>query len=57
MLLAMQLVTRSVMQMKGIALVTGFESSSKFTAAFKKRFDTFPSSFRKDQHSNMLSNR
>jgi AraC-like DNA-binding protein len=46
MLLAMQLVISSKMQMKNIALVTGFESSSKFTAAFKKRFNKLPSSFR-----------
>jgi AraC-like DNA-binding protein len=46
MLLAMQLVLRSEMQVKNIALVTGFESAGKFAAAFKKRFNDLPSSFR-----------
>jgi AraC-like DNA-binding protein len=46
MLLAMQLVLRSEMQVKNIALVTGFESAGKFTAAFKKRFSKLPTAYR-----------
>ncbi len=45
-LLAMQMVIRSEMQMKNIALVTGFESAGKFTAAFKKRFSKLPTAYR-----------
>jgi AraC-like DNA-binding protein len=43
MLLALQLIKNSTMQIKNIALLTGFESASKFTAAFKKRFNKLPS--------------
>ena len=43
MLLALQLIKNSVMQIRNIALLTGFESASKFTAAFKKRFNILPS--------------
>jgi AraC-like DNA-binding protein len=34
------------MQIKNIAASIGYESSSKFTAAFKKRFGTLPSEVR-----------
>lgn len=43
MLLAMQLIKNSAMQIRNIALLTGYESASKFTAAFKKRFGYLPS--------------
>ena len=46
MLLALQLIKNSTMQIRNIALLTGFESASKFTAAFKKRFNTLPSTIR-----------
>jgi AraC-like DNA-binding protein len=46
MLLAMQLLANSGMQIKNIAASIGYESSSKFTAAFKKRFGTLPSEVR-----------
>jgi AraC-like DNA-binding protein len=43
MLLALQLIKNSTMQIRNIALLTGYESASKFTAAFKKRFGFLPS--------------
>jgi AraC-like DNA-binding protein len=43
MLLALQLIKNSTMQIRNIALITGYESASKFTAAFKKRFGFLPS--------------
>lgn len=43
MLLAQQLIKNTSLQVKNIALLTGFESASKFTAAFKKRFNKLPS--------------
>lgn len=46
MLLAMQLMKNTQMQIKNIALLTGFESASKFTAAFKKRFNQLPSAIK-----------
>ena len=46
MLLALQLIKNSTIQIKNIALATGFDSSSKFTAAFKKRFGLLPSDSR-----------
>jgi AraC-like DNA-binding protein len=46
MLLAQQLIKNSTMQIKNIALLTGFESASKFTATFKKRFNKLPSAFK-----------
>jgi AraC-like DNA-binding protein len=46
MLLAFQLVKNAELQIKNIAHATGFESSSKFTAAFKKRFGVLPSDAR-----------
>jgi AraC-like DNA-binding protein len=46
MLLAGQLVKNSDVQIKNIASITGFESASKFTAAFKKRFAKLPSELR-----------
>lgn len=42
-LLALQLIKNSNMQIRNIALLTGYESASKFTAAFKKRFGFLPS--------------
>lgn len=48
MLLAMQLIKNSTMQIRNIALLTGYESASKFTAAFKKRFGFLPSEKRTD---------
>lgn len=41
--LAMQLIQKSDLQIKSIAIATGYESASKFTAAFKKRFGILPS--------------
>lgn len=46
MLLAMQLLKCSNMQVKSIAAITGYTSSSKFTASFKKRFQLLPSDVR-----------
>ena len=46
MLLARQLVERSDMHIKNIALITGYESAGKFTATFKKRFGMLPSEIR-----------
>lgn len=46
MLLAWQLVQRSDMHIKNIALITGYESAGKFTATFKKRFGMLPSEIR-----------
>lgn len=46
MLLARQLVQRSDMHIKNIALITGYESAGKFTATFKKRFGMLPSEIR-----------
>jgi len=45
-LLAMQLIENTDMQIKNIALATGYKSSSKFTANFKKRFGKMPSEIR-----------
>jgi AraC-like DNA-binding protein len=41
--LAMQLIQKSDLQIKNIAVTTGYDSASKFTAAFKKRFGILPS--------------
>ncbi len=46
MLLAMQLLKSSNMQVKNIASLTGYASSSKFTATFKKRFNLLPTDIR-----------
>jgi AraC-like DNA-binding protein len=46
MLLAKQLIEKSDRQVKNIALTAGFESSGKFSAAFKKRFGILPSDIR-----------
>ncbi|WP_456314033.1 helix-turn-helix domain-containing protein [Pseudomonas shirazensis] len=48
MLLAKQLLQKSKIEIKIIAMITGFESASKFTAAFKKRFGELPSVFREN---------
>jgi AraC-like DNA-binding protein len=45
-LLAEQLVKNSDIQIKNIAITTGFESASKFSASFKKRFGKLPSELR-----------
>ena len=47
MLLAMQLIKNSEMQIKNIAALTGYLSASKFSATFKKRFGFLPTSIRK----------
>lgn len=47
MLLAMQLIKNSNVQIKNIAAVTGYLSSSKFSATFKKRFGILPTEIRK----------
>ena len=46
MLLSMQLLKKTEMQVKNIAAFCGYQSLSKFTAAFKKRFDLIPSALR-----------
>lgn len=44
--LARQLLHNSDLEIQVIAAITGYESASKFTAAFKKRFGELPSDFR-----------
>jgi AraC-like DNA-binding protein len=44
--LARQLLRNSDLEIQVIAAITGYESASKFTAAFKKRFGELPSDFR-----------
>ena len=46
--LAMQLIINTNMQIKHIAQEVGYESSSKFSACFKKKFKKLPSEFRLD---------
>ncbi len=46
MLLARQLLEKSEVLINHIFVLTGYESASKFTAAFKKRFGKLPSDFR-----------
>lgn len=46
MLLAKQLLQNSEVEIQIISAITGYESASKFTAAFKKRFGELPSVFR-----------
>jgi AraC-like DNA-binding protein len=48
MLLAKQLLQNSEIEIQIIAVITGYESASKFTAAFKKRFKELPSVFREN---------
>ncbi len=48
MLLAKQLLQKSKIEIQIIALMTGYESASKFTGAFKKRFGELPSVFREN---------
>lgn len=45
-ILAMQMIENTDMQIKNIALAAGYKSSSKFTANFKKRFGKMPSEIR-----------
>ena len=45
-LLAMQMVQNTDMQMKNIAFAIGYTNQSKFAANFKKRFDKLPSEVR-----------
>lgn len=49
MLLAHQLVKNSHLKISIIAQMTGYESASKFSSAFKKRFSCLPSVFRNNQ--------
>ena len=46
MLLAKQLLEKSDVLINHIFILTGYESASKFTAAFKKRFGKLPSEYR-----------
>jgi AraC-like DNA-binding protein len=46
-LLAKQLLENSDVLINHIFVLTGYESASKFTAAFKKRFKKLPSDIRK----------
>lgn len=48
MLLAKQLLHNSEVEIQVIAAITGYESASKFAAAFKKRFGTSPSVFKEN---------
>jgi AraC-like DNA-binding protein len=48
MLLAQQLLQNSDVEIQIIAAITGYESASKFSAAFKKRFSKLPSAFREN---------
>ena len=43
MLLALQLIKKSDLHIRNIAQLAGYETASKFTAAFKKRFGFLPS--------------
>jgi AraC-like DNA-binding protein len=54
-MLAMQLLLKSDIQIQVIAAVTGYESPSKFTASFKKRFKAMPSEFRFEHSEQFLS--
>lgn len=49
MLLALQLLQRSELQIKTIANLTGFETASKFTECFKKRFGYLPNMMRQSK--------
>ncbi|MFH6996079.1 helix-turn-helix domain-containing protein [Flavobacterium sp. FlaQc-48] len=48
MLLAQQLLQNSEVEIQMIAAITGYESASKFSATFKKRFGILPSVFREN---------
>jgi AraC-like DNA-binding protein len=50
MLLAKQLLQNSQVEIQLIGAITGYESASKFTAAFKKRFGELPSAFRENKN-------
>jgi AraC-like DNA-binding protein len=54
-ILARQLLKKTDIQIQVIAAVTGYESPSRFTASFKKRFKAMPSEF-KVQNSEFLQN-
>nr|WP_315223643.1 AraC family transcriptional regulator [uncultured Flavobacterium sp.] len=47
-LLAKQLLQNSQVEIQMISVITGFESASKFTSAFKKRFGILPSALREN---------
>lgn len=49
---AMQLLLTTNMQIKHIAIEIGYDSHSKFSAAFKKRFEKLPSELRPDLDTN-----
>ncbi|WP_082472434.1 helix-turn-helix domain-containing protein [Flavobacterium sp. Leaf82] len=46
MVLAMQLIQKSNIQIQDISLITGYDSASRFAASFKKRFGKLPSEIR-----------
>ncbi|OMQ10301.1 helix-turn-helix transcriptional regulator [[Flexibacter] sp. ATCC 35103] len=46
MVLAMQLIQNSNIQIQDISLLTGYDSASRFSASFKKRFGQLPSEVR-----------
>jgi AraC-like DNA-binding protein len=46
MLLAMQLIKNSNIQIKNIAAIIGYRGASKFSATFKKRFGVLPTEIR-----------
>lgn len=52
--LAMQLILNTDMQIKLVAHEVGYESHSKFSAAFKKKYEKLPSDIRPDNTSNQI---
>jgi transcriptional regulator GlxA family with amidase domain len=46
MCLAMEMIKNSDVQIKNVAMATGYEDSSKFSATFKKQFGKLPSEVR-----------
>ncbi len=48
----MQLLLNTNMQIKYIAQEVGYDNHSKFSAAFKKKFNKLPSEFRPDYVAN-----
>ncbi|MCV9927338.1 AraC family transcriptional regulator [Flavobacterium sp. LS1R49] len=49
MLLAKQLLEKTDVEIQTISVITGYESASKFAAAFKKRFGKLPSAYRDER--------